>query len=231
VRRLLLTLLAIAVFGLYVLTNQINVGRPAITLDMPIDHWIPRIPAGMAIYLSVYVFLFVPVAQIRHFGTFKAAAFAFCVFNLLGILVFTYFPVMVVREPLEIRNVFDWGLAFNYAFDPPYNSFPSLHVANAFFASLIARKLDRPVGNICLVVAVAVVLSTLVTKQHWVADALAGAPLGWAGYYFIVRPAVPVGATREELTFPRWYLAALAGGYGLVFVFFLTGYTLGWKPF
>jgi membrane-associated phospholipid phosphatase len=230
-RRALLTLLAIAVFGIYALTNQINVGRPAVTLDMPLDHWIPRVPAGMVIYLSVYAFLFVPVAQIRPIAVFARAAYAYYALNLVGLLVFTYFPVIVLRPPVEIHNVFDWGLAFNYAFDPPYNSFPSLHVANAFFASLVARKLDRPVGNICLVVAGAITLSTLLTKQHWIADALVGAPLGWAGYYFIVRPIVPEGATREELTFPRWYLGALAGLYGLVIVLFVMGYYLGWKPF
>lgn len=230
-RRALLTLLAIVVFGLYVLTNQLSVGRPAITLDMPLDHWIPRVPAGMVVYLSVYVFLFMPVAQIRSLVVFERAAYAYCAFNLTGLLVFTWFPVMVVRPPIEIHNVFDWGLAFNYAFDPPYNSFPSLHVANALFASLVARRLDRPVGNLCLAIAGAITLSTLLTKQHWIADAVAGAPLGWAGYYFIVRPAVPAGATREELTFPRWYLGVLVGFYGLAIAGFVAAYNLGWHPF
>ena len=86
-------------------------------------------------------------------------------------------------------------------------------------------------GNICLAVAAAVLLSTLVTKQHWIADVLAGLPLGWASYYFIVRPKVPIDVSREELTFPRRYLVALVGLYGLVVAFFVTGYYLGWQPF
>jgi membrane-associated phospholipid phosphatase len=231
VHRALLTLLAVAVFALYVLINQINMGRVATTLDLPIDHWIPVISASMLVYPSVYFFSFVPVAQVRPMAVFARVVYAYCALNLIGLAVFTYYPVMVVRPPVEIHNFFDWGLAFNYALDPPYNSFPSLHVANVVFVSLTARRLDRPIGNIALGIAVAVAFSTLLTKQHWIADVLFGLPLGWAGYHFIVRPVVPADAIREELTFPRWYLAVFAAGYGLVLLFFAAAYYLGWQPF
>ena len=55
--------------------------------------------------------------------------------------------------------------------DPPGNVFPSLHVAQTTMLSLILLMRDRPrLGRVALVMATMLALSTLTTKQHFIAD-------------------------------------------------------------
>ena len=231
-RRVALTLIGIGVFSLYVISNQLMVGRPAPTLETSLDRAIPFWPWAEVIYLSVYLFLFLPVAAIRHPRVFERTAYAFYTFNLVALAIFWVFPVRYERPPVfELDTLWKWGVAFNYAYDPPYNNFPSLHVANAIFASLVALRVDRPVGVIALVLALAISVSTLLVKQHWLADVAAGAALGYVSYQLIVAPAIPEGATREELAYPRKWTALLAIIYGFVFLAFVAMYELGMQPF
>ena len=51
------------------------------------------------------------------------------------------------------------------------------------------------------------------------------------GYQLIVAPAIPVGATREELAYPRKWPALLAVIYGFVFLAFVAMYEAGLQPF
>ena len=76
VRRTVLTTIAVGVFCLYVATNHAFAGRPAATLDVPLDHAIPFWPPAMYVYFSVYLFLFLPVAQVRHMKVFERVALA-----------------------------------------------------------------------------------------------------------------------------------------------------------
>lgn len=230
-RRAVLTTIAVAVFGGYVVSNQLLQGRPAAVLDTPVDHAIPFVPAAEFVYISVYLFLFLPVAQIRHMAVFERVAYAFYTYNSLSLLVFYLFPVRFERPDFEITSVTTWGVAFNYAYDPPYNNFPSLHVANSVWAALIAWRLDPPIGRIAAAIAASIAVSTTLVKQHWLADVLAGCLVGWAAYFFIVRPAVPEGATREELCFPRRYLLILVAIYAAAMLFFVVAYHVGWQPF
>jgi membrane-associated phospholipid phosphatase len=225
------TLAGIAVFLLYLVTNQLSVGREALTLATPLDRAIPFVPVAIVVYSSIYLFLFLPVLQIRDLALFSRTAKAFCVYNGLSLLVFVLVPVQVERPEVVIDSLWTWGVAFNYACDPPYNSFPSMHVSNAVFATLIALRLDPPVGRVTGAWALAIIASTLLIKQHWIVDLVAGGALGWAGYRFGVLPAIPRDAAPGALVFPRRYLSAVVVAYWCVIVGFSTGYFLGWRPF
>ena len=67
-----------------------------------------------------------------------------------------------------------WGLRFLYEADPPYNCFPSIHVAHSFVSALACYRVHRTLGLVTLSCAALVGISTLFTKQHYIADVLAG---------------------------------------------------------
>ena len=80
-----------------------------------------------------------------------------------------------------------WGLRFLYSSDPPYNCFPSLHVAHSFVSALASYRVHRGVGIAATVCALLVGLSTLYTKQHYIADVLAGIGLALVACHVFLR--------------------------------------------
>ena len=87
-------------------------------------------------------------------------------------------------------------MAWVQRIDPPGNVFPSLHVAHTTMLALILIK-DRPrLGGLALAMATALALSTLTTKQHFLADVVSGYVLAFFGRWFALRklpelPAAP----------------------------------------
>ena len=71
--------------------------------------------------------------------------------------------------------------------DPPYNCFPSLHVAHSFVSALTCLRVHRGVGIVALISASLVALSTLFTKQHYVLDVIAGVLMAVAAYAIFLR--------------------------------------------
>ena len=87
-----------------------------------------------------------------------------------------------------------WGLRFLYQADPPYNCFPSLHVAHSFVSALACWRVHRGVGIAATFCAALVGLSTLYTKQHYILDVLAGILLAAIAYVLFLR-----GHRREDV--------------------------------
>jgi len=67
-------------------------------------------------------------------------------------------------------------LQLMYSVDARWNAFPSLHVANPWLVSLLALRERRvaPVSVTLLAVALAISVSTLLIRQHYLLDVLGG---------------------------------------------------------
>jgi membrane-associated phospholipid phosphatase len=74
-----------------------------------------------------------------------------------------------------------------YGSDPPYNCFPSLHVAHSFVSAVTVHRVHRGVGRWAVVCASLVAVSTLFTKQHYVLDVIAGMLLAGVAYRVFLR--------------------------------------------
>ena len=215
-RRAALTLLAAAFAAAFFVTNELLRGREAPSLETPLDRAIPFFPPAVVAYGLVYFFLLVPVLEVRDLRLFARAVYAFCAYNLVALAVFLLLPTRFPRPAaLPVDSFFTWAVALVYAADPGYNNFPSLHVANAVFIACVARRVDRPAGAVITALAAAIAASTVLVKQHWIVDVIAGGALGWAACRLGVAPAVPAGARREDLAYPRSLLVGLAAAYAL----------------
>jgi len=80
-----------------------------------------------------------------------------------------------------------WGLRALYSSDPPYNCFPSLHVAHSVVSALACSRVHRRLGIIAMIAATLVAVSTLFTKQHYVLDVVAGVFLAFVAYGMFLR--------------------------------------------
>ena len=109
----------------------------------------------------------------------RRQALCYCVMHLVCFAVFLIYPVKAELRPVLLPSDTPSlrALAYYYEIDPPVNLFPSLHCANAVLAACMAHKLSRRAGWLISACALLVVLSVVLVKQHYVADAVAGVAL------------------------------------------------------
>jgi membrane-associated phospholipid phosphatase len=96
-------------------------------------------------------------------------------------------------EPGWIRVAFGWL----YAFDRPWNSWPSLHVAQSFLNVLVLARwragrgqAGRVARTLLWALWVAMALSILTTRQHHLLDLVTGALAGWLVTAASLRPSL-----------------------------------------
>jgi len=150
-----------------------------------IDEAIPMQAWGWGPYLSLWFYASLPPAfqpSFRSLVYYGVCIGAVCA---AGLLCFYLWPTSAapVYKPSEAS--LPWLKGIDFA----SNACPSLHVASAIFswAWLVHQLKDVRAGRTWHIVntlwAVAIVYSTLVTKQHAVWDVVAGLALGGAGAF------------------------------------------------
>lgn len=162
------------------------------TLHAPVLPWdrvVPLQPIWALIYGALYVFLIaLPVFVVREEEHIRRTFWAYLAVWITAYVCFLVYPTVAPRPPELVGEGFSvWGLRFLYDADPPYNCFPSLHVAHSFVSALTCHRLNRRLGFVALLCASLVAVSTLFTKQHYIADVIAGILLAFAAYVIILR--------------------------------------------
>ena len=100
---------------------------------------------------------------------------------LIGATVFFVYPVSAaeLRAPVDDATLSRAFVGFYYWMDGHANCLPSMHVAYSLYAGFWGfARFERPWRAIYLAVGVAISVSTVLVKQHYVIDVLAGAALG-----------------------------------------------------
>jgi membrane-associated phospholipid phosphatase len=149
--------------------------------ELPLDRLLPLKPAWALIYGALYAFLIVlPVFVVQQKEMIRRTVWAYITVWSASYACFLLYPTVAPRPDTVTGDGFAaWGLRFLYDADPPYNCFPSIHVAHSFVSALACSRVHRPLGLVALSCASLVALATLLTKQHYVADAIAGILLAW----------------------------------------------------
>lgn len=148
----------------------------------PVDGWIGFAPWALIPYLSLWVYCSLPVMlmpsrrRLVHFGVWVGAM---C---LLALAVFYGWP-----NAIPVANI-DWsahpGVAFLKNVDAAGNACPSLHVATAVYSScwlywlMREMRVSWPIQAVQVVWGIAIIYSTMATKQHVAWDVAAGTVLG-----------------------------------------------------
>lgn len=183
-KRLLLILLALAIQAIYTPTSLFLTG--GIEPKLPVDIfplWVVWVVPYVLCYPLWAVAIGWLVAQADD-HRFRAAIAGLIFTVSLGIAVFILFPTYVVPVPLTGADLFTRLLLSLQTAGGDHDALPSAHIyATTFFALLYREWYPRHTWTWILVLAV-VSLSTLFTKQHYVADVLAGWLTGWLGYRF-----------------------------------------------
>jgi len=176
--------------------NEYSVGRDAATLYLPGESSLPFVPEFEYLYALGYV---LPVIALLGIPTVRGAVRVFIAFLLtLTVAYATYliFPVYLERPELRVDSVATFLLSLEYK-DPSYNHFPSLHVAFVWLGYFAARRgLRRPA--LYAVFALGVTVSTMLVKQHYFLDLVAGFGLAWISWIIAGRLEGSSNVTNGE---------------------------------
>ncbi|HVY40304.1 MAG TPA: phosphatase PAP2 family protein [Polyangia bacterium] len=164
-----------------------HLSRSTEILRTRLDDAIPFWPWTAWCYLPFYAGTFlIAVGGFRRRVLFNRSAAAVILVMLIGALghlfVGAEYPRPVLMPPYP--NLSYAFMAWVQHVDPPGNVFPSLHVAHTTMLALLLIR-DRPrLGRVALVMATMLAASTLTTKQHFLADVVAGYVLALLGRAF-----------------------------------------------
>lgn len=174
----------------YFVVGHFHFQRSTELLRTKLDDAIPLLPATAWLYLPIYAGIFIIAIQgfatRVHFDRALRGVFLIMAVGLAGhLLVRAEYPRPLVTPPYpDLSSAF---LASVQKIDPPGNVFPSLHVAHTSSLALILHHENRRLGRVVIVLAALLALSTLTTKQHFIADVVAGFALAAANRWFVLR--------------------------------------------
>lgn len=191
--------LLVALVPLYILIPELFPPRHRHLPELAIDRALPLVPVWALVYGALYLFLILlPIFVVRQDPLVRRTVYAYLLIWLVSYgFFFVFYPTAAPRPARVVAEGFAaWGLRALYASDPPYNCFPSLHVAHSFVSALASHRVNRGLGVLATICAALVALSTLLTKQHYVVDVIGGVVLASVAYRVFIathpREQIPV---------------------------------------
>lgn len=179
--------LIVGVYQFYFFTQNHMIKEPK-RINMKIDNlfkfkgWWVWIYSGL--YYPMIVLIVLTMEDMRHYN-YTAMSFFLLLFMQMAF--FRYYPV---ETPPEWRDFGESNtlsvrfMKFVQSYDDNTNCFPSMHVS---VATLVALHMWTNVGDMVgywpFLFPVLIALSALWTKQHYLVDVIAGAPLGWLAWF------------------------------------------------
>ena len=174
-----------------------------VTVELPIDTQLPFWPAAAVLYLTISPMLLLAPFVLRDRASLMPLFAALMLETTLGAICFLLLPVD--DAPVACCEPGFAGTAFRLAdfINLHHNNLPSLHVAFACTLALAYAPRATPGGAAALYLwALAVSVSTLFTRQHFLVDVVAGMVLAlvcWWWSRWLLRPhnKASSGATRR----------------------------------
>ena len=203
------------------------------TLALPLDAAIPFVLGSVLVYWSILPMGLLPIFTVRDPALFRRVALAYAVTIALALATFVVFPVTSLGfrpepEAFAGAGFSGWLMHLLCTLDPPMNLFPSLHLGLAVLAALAAGRVDARLGLYALAWTGCIAVSVCTTKQHFVADAVAGVALAVAVHLAIVgRGTTP---RSQGIGFGAPGVALFGALVALFYGGLFAGYALGLTP-
>jgi len=159
--------------ALYQLTNRFPVVEPRELPMTALDTALPFVPELLPLYVAYIPLFWWTVARSRDDREAGLAFYATYFQMLLCLPLFVLMPVRMPRELFYDLSAHGWAGTFWQWFDAPNNCLPSLHTANCLLLVYLAR--ERPEALATAALAAAIIASTVLVRQHYVVDLVAGA--------------------------------------------------------
>lgn len=181
---------ALAMLTLYFISGSFQIGLPRFLPLASFEMNIPFLIDSIWIYVSMYPFLLWSIFSYHSEENFNQVLYSFVIVTLISITIFQLFPVGYPREfyPLPHSNTPSVNLFYKIRWlDSPMNCFPSLHVSLCFLFTFGHWSESKKAFWFSLILTILISLSTLTTKQHYIADVVSGFILAITTYLSVKR--------------------------------------------
>jgi membrane-associated phospholipid phosphatase len=169
--------------------DYLNHGPYRLFLRTPIDQALPVVPAFVIPYDSLQPFIYGSLVVFLLFRArlFQSAVLSMIVTFLVSYVFFAFLQTYVDRPVLTGDDVFTRMVRDVYAGDHPYNDFPSLHVSTSTIIAIHWWRFGRRWTWPLIGWAALVAMSTVMVRQHYVADIAGGLILAFGTSLLFLR--------------------------------------------
>jgi membrane-associated phospholipid phosphatase len=178
-----------AMLGTNLIYDLLNHGPSRIFLRTPLDDALPVVPVFAVPYVSLIPFIGVSLLLMlfRRARVYRSAALSMIVVWFISYAFYVFLQSFVSRPHVGGSDVFSSLVRWVYSADQPYNDFPSLHTSLSTIIAIHWWHIDRRIGVPAAAWTALIVASTVLIKQHYLADVVAGLLLAAAASMAMLR--------------------------------------------
>ncbi len=174
--------LAVGVYFTSQIYYALNHGPAVLNLHTALDSAIPVVPVFVIPYNSLQPYIYATLILFLLFRTkyFQSACLAMITVWFISYGFYYFLQSEVVRPVLTGTDAFSKMVMDVYAGDNAFNDFPSLHTSLSTILAIHWVKVNKPLGIVLGIWTALIVASTLLIKQHYIADLVFGLALAFA---------------------------------------------------
>ncbi len=190
-------------YSFYYLTNHFPYSEQHLLPFTWIDRNTPLVPYSIFIYISEYFYFAFVYILLKNSDNINKYLYSFFFLQAVSCTFFMIYPTVYPRAdypiPTDLPHYVQATWAWLHSVDTPGNCFPSLHVSSVYLSALVFwTDGQKKLFWFTFVWSTFIALSTLTTKQHYVADIVSGLGLAilfyrWfhfrQDYYRLYEPA------------------------------------------
>ena len=180
--RLVSVLICVALNSLvYWTTQALAANRTLFDMTTALDRRIPFDSRWVIIYVACFAYWAVSYVLMARQDNWYPIMTGEVVAKLLCGVLFLLIPTTNIRPEITGTGPTHWLMGLIYRLDPPLDLFPSIHCMESwicFRGMLGQKKIPKWYQVFAGIFTVLVCLSTLFTRQHVIADVVAGILLG-----------------------------------------------------
>lgn len=166
----------------FVIAKQLVFWRQHGDLGCALDPYVPFLPWTAVLYLGSFLYWYLSFMLALRQERDRALR-VYCTHALTVLISFLFFvlmPTTLERPTVSAGGLWNGMMRLIYLVDTPENLFPSLHCSTGWLCWVAVRsRKDLPLWYrlLMLQLSLLVCLSTLTTRQHVLADVIAGVAL------------------------------------------------------
>jgi membrane-associated phospholipid phosphatase len=187
---LIVSLLLIpAILGTNLIYDSLNHGPNRVFLESPLDRALPVVPIFAIPYVSLIPYIGVSLLVFLFFRVrvYRSAALTMIIVWFISYAFYFFLQSYIARPHITGTDPFSGMIRSIYAADQPYNDFPSLHTSLSTIIAIHWWRFDRRIGVAAAVWTTLIVASTVLVKQHYLADVGSGLVLAGVTSFLVMR--------------------------------------------